>query len=242
MASGGRQSPGKFAPASRLSVGKLRYYRGTNVPRSPFIKCRMTTNSIRCDRHWFLTWHTYGTWLPGDERGFVSPLRDESGEAHIRNIPQTRLESDRPHLEAWSRERLKCDPITLTGSQAEILAEQFFETGRHRGWKLLAFAIVTNHVHLVLGVPGDPDPMKLLRDFKTYGSRALNRNFTCPESGTWWTESGSKRKLSNELSLLGAVRYTVEQAGAILVWTAPIPELNFRGGFLKRAGAGDVSP
>ena len=25
------------------------------------------------DRIWFLTWTTYGTWLPGDERGFVSP-------------------------------------------------------------------------------------------------------------------------------------------------------------------------
>jgi REP element-mobilizing transposase RayT len=191
---------------------------------------------MRSDRHWFLTWHTYGTWLPGDSRGFVSPLRDEVGEAHIRNIPQTRLDSESPHLEAWSRERLKCDPITLTDSQASILAEQFFETVRFRGWNLLAFAIVTNHIHLVLGVTGDPDPIKLLRDFKTYGSRALNLGFPCPASGTWWTESGSKRKLSDELSILGDVRYTVEQAGALVIWTAPIPELNLGGGYLKRAG------
>jgi hypothetical protein len=32
------------------------------------------------DRFWLLTWTTYGTWLPGDERGFVSEVRDDSGE------------------------------------------------------------------------------------------------------------------------------------------------------------------
>ena len=191
---------------------------------------------MHCDRHWFLTWHTYGTWLPGDERGFVSSVRDEMGKAHIRNIPQTRLESDRPHLEAWSREQLKCDPVLLTLAQAEVLSEQFFETAGVRGWNLLAFAIVTTHVHIVLGVVGDPDPMKLLRDFKTYGSRALNRKYPCPASDTWWTELGSKRKLKDELSILGAIRYTVEQNPALIIWTAPVPELNLSGGFLLAKG------
>ena len=34
------------------------------------------------DRHWFLTWTTYGSWLPGDPRGFVSQLRDDYGLPH----------------------------------------------------------------------------------------------------------------------------------------------------------------
>jgi hypothetical protein len=29
-------------------------------------------------RYWFLIWTTYGTWLPGDDRGFVSPVRSSS--------------------------------------------------------------------------------------------------------------------------------------------------------------------
>ena len=29
-------------------------------------------------RYWLLTWTTYGTWLPGDDRGFVSPVRKSS--------------------------------------------------------------------------------------------------------------------------------------------------------------------
>jgi hypothetical protein len=48
-------------------------------------------------RYWLLTWTTYGTWLPGDERGFVSPVRENSyelwrsknqrGTAYSRSMP-----------------------------------------------------------------------------------------------------------------------------------------------------------
>jgi hypothetical protein len=55
---------------------------------------------------------------------------------------------------------------------------------------------MNNHFHIVAGVLGDPDPHDLMRDFKSYASRRLNRNWAKPESGTWWTESGSVRKLS----------------------------------------------
>ena len=33
------------------------------------------------DRYWLLTWTTYGTWLPGDRRGFVSNVLDGSGSS-----------------------------------------------------------------------------------------------------------------------------------------------------------------
>ena len=186
------------------------------------------------DRVWFLTWHTYGTWLPGNEKGFVSAIRNSAGEAEIHNIPGTRIDSDSPHLEAWSRRQLKSKPIILNKSQAHTLCEQFLETAKIRNWTPLALAIVTTHVHVVLGVPGDPEPEVLLGDLKRFGSQALNRSFTRPSSGTWWTESGSKRRLAHESAILGAIRYTIEQQGALVIWTAPIPELNLVGGYLLR--------
>jgi len=187
-----------------------------------------------CDRHWFLTWHTYGTWLPGKEEGFVSRIRDDSGESIIHNIPGTLPDANLPLLEEWSQDRLKATPIHLTIEQARVVAEQFLETATIRKWKMLALAVISNHVHLVVGVIGDPKPAKILNDFKSYATRALNREFSRPASDSWWTESGSKRKLSGEESILGAVRYTVEQDGALVVWTAVIPELNLAGGYLKR--------
>ena len=97
----------------------------------------------------------------------------------------------------------------------------------------MAIAIMANHVHLVVGVPGDPPPEKILGDFKRYASRALNRREGKCGDGErgasaprWWTESGSKRKLPDENAVLAAVRYVVEQEYPLLIWTAAIPELD----------------
>jgi REP element-mobilizing transposase RayT len=190
--------------------------------------------NMHFDRAWFLTWHTYGTWLPGNAQGFVSPIRNDSGDSELHNIPQTTVESDHPRLTSWARKRLKCKPILFTKAHAEILAPQFQETAGHREWKLLTFAIVPNHVHIVVGVVGDPSPDDILGDFKSYGSRALNAKFPRPESGTWWTVSGSKRILDSDQSIFGAIRYTFEQAGALVVWCADVPELNLVGGYRRK--------
>lgn len=83
-----------------------------------------------------------------------------------------------------ARRHLKSEPILLTQSQAELLLVQFQETTDFRHWLLAAVAIMANHIHVVLGVPGDPDPDNLLRDLKSYGSRKLNRTIGRPESET----------------------------------------------------------
>ena len=184
------------------------------------------------DRFWLLTTTTYGTRLPGDSRGFVSSIRDTGGESTIRNIPGTPVEEDKPHLEAYSRRVMKGDPILLNGDQAIALFNQFQETAKFRDWYLFAVAVMANHVHLVVGVPGDPDPADVLGDFKSYGSRRLNREWGKPKSETWWTESGSRRKLPTRESVLAAIRYVMAQEFPLLVWTASIPELNLSGGRL----------
>jgi REP element-mobilizing transposase RayT len=101
------------------------------------------------------------------------------------------------------------------------LFRQFQETSAKRGWLLLAAAVMANHVHLVVGVPGDPDPAVILRDYKAYGSRSLNRRWAKPASDTWWTESGSKRKLSRDENVAAAVRYVRDQPHPLVVWIHP---------------------
>ena len=101
------------------------------------------------------------------------------------------------------------------------LLAQFQETAKHRDWQLLAVAIMANHFHIVVGDPGDPEPEKLLGDFKSYGSRALNRRWEKPVSGTWWTESGSKRKKQGAAAIRDAVLYVRDQSHALVVWIHP---------------------
>jgi REP element-mobilizing transposase RayT len=170
------------------------------------------------DRCWLLTWTTYGTRLPGDARGFVSDLRDEHRNKYRMNQVGTAPIADIPGLRRFSEQSLKCPPIFLTRSHAELLLPQFRETTTHRGWTLYAVAILTNHIHIVVGVIGDPDPSDLLGDFKSYGSRPLNRRWKKPASGTWWTAGGSKRKAIDDSSVWGAIVYVRDQENPLLVW------------------------
>ncbi len=172
----------------------------------------------------------YGNWLPGDKRGFVSNVRDSEGPEIRHNVPGTEYDADIPNLENHAFGRLIGDPVRMDVPQAEALFGQFEETAAYRGWRLFAVGIMANHCHVVIGVPGDPEPQKLLQSLKSYGSRALNRHWARPESGTWWTESGSKRKLLDDAAVLAAIHYVVDQGYPLLIWTTAVPELNLNGG------------
>ncbi|WP_439625654.1 transposase [Gemmata sp.] len=169
------------------------------------------------DRFWLITWTTYGTWLPGDARGFVTDLRDEFGDKYRLNQPSTECASDLPGLRRFSEDNLKGPPIWLSPEQATAVPPQFSETAAYRGWRLLACAVMANHVHLVVGVPGDPQPSKLLQSFKGYASRPLTAGWGRPPSGTWWSEGGSTRKLPDHKAVFAAVRYVRDQERPLVV-------------------------
>lgn len=172
------------------------------------------------DRVWLLTWTTYGTWLPGDDRGFVSnvDLGDGTGKRlnEVGSKPSAKIRG----LQILAKENMNGPPIYLNVEQAKVLFDQFRETARFRNWSLLAVAIMANHVHLLVGVPGDPDPHRLLRDFKSYGSRCLNKVAGKLGSGTWWTEGGSTRKKGSDEAIINATEYVSNQIYPLLIWRA----------------------
>ncbi len=174
------------------------------------------------DRYWLLTWTTYGQWLPGDPRGSVTRVR-EPGSSHRQEHDsfQTPVVPHLANLHASALRSLKGPPILLSQEQAIVLIEQFDQTAAYRHRGLMAVAIMANHIHLVVGVIGDPEPDTLLRDFKSYGSRALNRKWSMPESGTWWTESGSRRKLGDDPAIRAAIEYVRLQEYPLVVRIAP---------------------
>lgn len=181
------------------------------------------------DRYWLLTWTTYGTWLPGDQRGFVSNVRDGPGPEVRHNIPGAPYDVDDERVRQRALDRLIGEPVRLTSEQAGIVAAQFRKTAGYRGWSLLAVAVMANHVHLVVGVSGDPEPAQLLHDFKSYATRALKARGHVPSGGRWWTESGSRRKLPDERALAAAIAYVLRQRGALVVWS-PGESAGERGG------------
>jgi REP element-mobilizing transposase RayT len=172
------------------------------------------------DRYWLLTWTCYGQWLPGDARGFVGNVKDDDGSRNKHNIPGTPYVADKPELEAWVREQMKGDPVILDQRDAVSLIVQFQETARIRQWELEAASVMYNHIHLVVGVPGDPDPQHILEIFKSWSTRALKKHRPLPTNGSFWTAKGSKRKLADERAMSDAVYYVVKkQPNPLVVWS-----------------------
>lgn len=84
----------------------------------------------------------------------------------IQNEPGAPYAADLPGLQGHARKIMKGAPIFLTKEQADCLFEQLKETAGIRKWTLMGISISPTHVHLLVGVFGDPEPEKLLGDFK----------------------------------------------------------------------------
>src|SRR5688500_9393457 len=104
---------------------------------------------------YFLTWNTYGTWLPGDERGWIEFRRGWQLPDPIRE------------LEAAAR--MSEDACRLDREQREVVEAQIAETCRVRGWELLAVNCRSNHVHVV--VVADRAPKIVRNQLKAWCTR-----------------------------------------------------------------------
>ena len=177
-------------------------------------------------RSWLLTNTTYGTRLPGDARGSITSVRDlradeaPTGVRREHDLPGEPWEDAIPGLYRSALDLMTGPPILLDPTHADVLLVQFRETAAYRRWVLRAVAIMVNHFHMVVQVPDDPDPRRILADFKAYGTRVLNRRYGTPPSDTWWTTNGSKRKLKDDEALAAAIRYVLfKQPDPLVVWT-----------------------
>jgi len=174
------------------------------------------------DRYWLITWTCFGNWLPGDPRGFVGNVRDLDGVQVVHNMPGTPYDADMPPLEGWVRRHMTGLPVRLDQPEAEALIAQYLETARIRHWSLEAASVMYNHTHVLVGVPGDPDPQSILETLKSWATRAVKKHRPLPPNGTFWTAKGSKRKLSDEAALSDAVLYVAKkQPKPLAVFYAP---------------------
>ena len=142
----------------------------------------------------FLTWVTYGTWLPGDSRGWVEYKQGWQ-------VPN-------PILELESAARMTEDACRLTPQQRDHVELQIAETCKHRGWHLHAANCRMNHVHAVVSAP-NTRAKKIRIDLKAWTTKRLKQTFD-PKRENWWAERGSIRYLYDENSLEAAIIYVTD--------------------------------
>lgn len=139
---------------------------------------------------YFLTWGTYGTRLPGDERGWA-----EHGQGWQPPSPVTHFDS---------RARMVESPKVLTRAERDLVNRQIKETCSVRGWKLFEVDCRTNHVHVVVHASDTP-ATKVRDDLKAWCTRRLRE--LEPTRKHWWGERGSQRYINDEASLAKAIEY-----------------------------------
>jgi len=159
---------------------------------------------------YLLTWTTYGTWLPGDGRGFVGRVRTEDGSSIIHNIPGEPYDADEPDLQRGASSQLKGPPVYLSTEQAGRCTQAFRETCEKYGLDVHGGSVMRTHVHLVVASDG-PEGAKLLNLFKGIAARRLGQHFGKRASGSWWTTGGSRRLLPSAQAIEDAIHYVRNQ-------------------------------
>jgi REP element-mobilizing transposase RayT len=153
---------------------------------------------------YFLTWTTYGSWLPGDERGWVA----KPGQ----------FRAPDPARKQEARQRMTETPLTLDPEQRRMVEDTIADHCRIRGWHMHAVNARAQHVHVVVTAPGR-DPKEVRDQFKAWCTRRLKQREQTLHGANqvirqhWWTERGSERWLNNSESLEAAIRYVLECQG-----------------------------
>jgi len=154
---------------------------------------------------YFLTWSTYGTWLPGDERGWVR-------YRHGMQLPD-------PIVEREAKARMKEDACRLDHEERRLVESTIADHCRARGWTLYAVNCRSNHVHVVVAATVH-DPKTMREQFKAWCTRRLKeladarRRPIIPQATSgdvvrekWWAERGSGLYLNDEESLEAVIDY-----------------------------------
>ena len=145
---------------------------------------------------YFITWATYGTWLPGDERGWVEYRHGWQLPDLIRKLETAAIMTE--------------DACWLNPEQREAVHQQIAETCFHRGWILHAVNYRTNHLHVVVAASGSP---RIVRSqLKAWCTRKLKGLAQSKEANgktreNWWAERGSQRFINDDMSLEAAIVY-----------------------------------
>jgi REP element-mobilizing transposase RayT len=135
-----------------------------------------------------VTWTTYGTWLQGDERGYVREGKIYGGN---------------PRLEQRNKENQTGNTIKLTKQQKDIVRKAIMEEAHKLGQKVHSIAVCTNHVHMVVSYIRDGIE-KSVKHYKNASLVALRKDGFV---GRVWTRGYDKRYCFDEKSLKNRIEY-----------------------------------
>ncbi|MCC6969992.1 MAG: transposase [Phycisphaerales bacterium] len=125
--------------------------------------------------------NTYGTWLPGDPRGWRARHHREHCEGDYKNPPAPGAFDE---LLAKSSHLMKRDPVRLSLEARRIACSTFAMSLHGRGIDVIAIAIDDHHFHVLARFP-DHLPRHWVGLAKAKSARALSDASLVPRGGVW---------------------------------------------------------
>src|SRR6516225_9851698 len=103
---------------------------------------------------YFITWTCYGSWLHGRAPGSVDAEHNRFGDPVLPPDPEWETEMRRQLVES---------PYRLDQPQRQVVLRTIQEVSHHRGWRLIAAHLRSNHLHVITHAECGPD--KVMEDF-----------------------------------------------------------------------------
>jgi REP element-mobilizing transposase RayT len=149
----------------------------------------------------FSTWTTYGTWLPGDPRGWYQ-------RGHGLQEPDALRQFE-------AALRMTESAVTLDPDQRRLVEKTIADHCAIRSWDLHAVNCRSNHVHVVVTAPGRE--IEVPREqFKAWCTRKLKdreRLLTLAVRENWWTERGWDEYIDDVDNLAIVIAYVRDWQG-----------------------------
>jgi len=141
---------------------------------------------------YMITWTTYGTWLQGDERGYVKDGKIYPGNESLKQTnKQLQLQNK----------------IRLSKVQQQAVRDTIIEEAQSQGQRIYALAVNATHVHVVAGYISQPMG-KIVAYYKKAARLELK---AIGHDGKLWTKGYDKRFCFDRETLQRKMKYVQRQ-------------------------------
>jgi REP element-mobilizing transposase RayT len=157
--------------------------------------------------------NTYGTWLPGDPRGWRTKGHKRHVEGDYRNPPPPGTDAG---LLAYSQELLKQPPVHLPGDMRKLAGQALVDMLMELEAQVLAVSVGGQHFHLLARFP--------IRSVKqVVGQAKRHAAFTCRDrgfQGRIWASSTKVTPVSDRSHQVNVFHYITRHEGeGAWTWT-----------------------
>ena len=125
--------------------------------------------------------NTYGTWLPGDARGFRTQWQREHVEGDYRNPPP---KGKYENLHRAARGRMTRAPVYLSAPQRPLVLDELLKSLRKWRIDVAAMSVGRVHFHMVARFP-QHNPRHFIGLAKKESSAYLKQRALAPTGGLW---------------------------------------------------------